>query len=423
MKSKWAWLLLLPVLAHCAVVASMVFFEDYTTLAWSDLAMLGGTLAYLVALALVLRSGKRLKPFLIGTYSLLGAYAVVELAAQIRFPPVPAGLPLVPGVRESVAADTMPGISGPITYSVNSLGVRGPEVDLDEMDLKILCLGSAITEARYVTDRQSWPWLLQDNLAERLGRTVFVGNAGRSIDIAIQHDYLLRNYPHTQEFDWVVVACGTNDANVRLDGIYGEFVEGMEHNVLTPAREPVPVYAYYRHSALPRAWRALFAREESEMDDRGEWYETEREIRRRKLAETPLSSPPPELDEMVDSYRADLERLVATCREMNLKLVMLTHPTRFGKDLPPEVTDTFVLYQQRGVYVPEVMERIVAEFNGTMRDVCAAHGVDCIDLDAELPKDETVFFDELHINTSGNERIARIVTEFFVRKLKGNDGA
>lgn len=417
--SIWSILLLLPIMAHCVAVASFALFEDYDALTTIDYVVLGATAAYLLVLAIVLRSGRFLKPLLIGTYVGLGVLAGLEIAARFAFPPAPAGVPLEPGVRESVAAEGMEGISGEITYSVNSLGVRGPEVNLDDVDLKILCVGSTFVQARYVTDRRSWPWQLQEQLASRLERNVFVGNAGIPGTIAIQYDYLLRNYPLATRFDWVVVCCGMDDINVRLDGIHADVVAGTEQNVLTPARPEVPFYFYYRRSAIPRAWRALTADDSSSPHDTGAWIAEDRLVRQQKLRENPIEELPPDYKQMVDSYRKELERIIETCRELNLKPVLMTHPTRYGKDLPPEVTDTFTLYQQRGVYVPEVMERIVADFNGAMLEVCRDRVVPCIDLDARLPKDETVFFDDLHINATGNDQVARIVADWFVRELSG----
>ncbi|MEX0718632.1 MAG: SGNH/GDSL hydrolase family protein [Planctomycetaceae bacterium] len=421
--SIWTILLLLPVIAHCIAVASFALFEDYGALTTIDYAVLGATAVYILVLAVVLRTGRLLKPLLIGTYAALGVVFVLEIAARVAVPPVPEQVPLAPGVRESVAAEGMQGISGEITYSVNSLGVRGPEVKLDEVDLKILCVGSTFVEARYVTDRRSWPWQLQEQLASRLDRDVFVGNAGIPGTIAIQYDYLLRNYALAKKFDWVIVCCGLDDINVRLDGVHVDVVAGTEQNVLTPAKPDVPFYFYYRRSAIPRAWRALFAEDESSSPhDTGAWIAEDRIVRRQKLRENPLEDLPPDYDLMVASYREELERIIETCRELNLKPVLTTHPTRYGKDLPAEVTDTFTLFQQSGVYVPEVMEQIVAGFNGAMREVCRERDVPCIDLDGQLPKDETVFFDDLHINASGNDQVARIVADWFVREL-GENGA
>lgn len=46
-----------------------------------------------------------------------------------------------------------------------------------------------------------------------------------------------------------------------------------------------------------------------------------------------------------------------------------------------------------------------------MLEVCADRRVECLDLAAMLPKDDTVFYDDVHFNEAGAERVAAAVAE------------
>src|SRR5262249_40549234 len=129
-------------------------------------------------------------------------------------PPSPSVLPRYPMRHQGVAAEGLGDLSGQTyTFTVNSLGLRGPEMDFHNAAVRILCAGGGTTECMYVPDEQSWPWALQDRLAERLGRSVFVGNAGARGFATVNVDYLLRAYADDRipEFVWVVVLCGIDD--------------------------------------------------------------------------------------------------------------------------------------------------------------------------------------------------------------------
>ena len=56
--------------------------------------------------------------------------------------------------------------------------------------------------------------------------------------------------------------------------------------------------------------------------------------------------------------------------------------------------------------------------NQTMIDLCAKEGIPCIDLDAQLPKDGTIFFDDCHFTIHGCDQVAGILANFFVKELR-----
>jgi len=200
-------LFLLPVSAYAVSMTLVVFQEGMVRFGRIDLGVLLLVLGYLfgAVVAVGWRGGQYSARVLIAIYSIICALTVSEVLLGSMLPKVPPDVPWPPMRRVSIAGDTMPGIDGTIEFTVNSLGLRGPEVDLNKVDLRILCIGGSTTESLFVTDKLSWPWSLQNQLSQRLGKRVFVGNAGRSGHFTLHHEHLLKNYALASKFDWVIV--------------------------------------------------------------------------------------------------------------------------------------------------------------------------------------------------------------------------
>ena len=88
-----------------------------------------------------------------------------------------------PGLRKVFHPDPdiLPGVGPEAHFTINSLGIRGPELSSDPSVYKILCIGGSTTECLYLDDCKTWPHLLmlQLNQSEYL-RPVWVGNMGYS---------------------------------------------------------------------------------------------------------------------------------------------------------------------------------------------------------------------------------------------------
>ena len=53
-------------------------------------------------------------------------------------------------------------------------------------------------------------------------------------------------------------------------------------------------------------------------------------------------------------------------------------------------------------------------YNETLLTVCRNRRIECIDLESSLPKDTTVFYDDVHFNVSGSRKVAEIVSNYLL---------
>ena len=414
-------LLLLPAMLHAIAFALTAPGQPIGML---DIAVVVLLIAYLGGCVIACR-GPSLWAwrFLLVGYATLGAAGLAEIAISVVLSTNSDRVPIPAGSRRRASPEGLPGVSGPVVYSVNNLGLRGPTTILADQDIRILCVGGSTTECLYVADRMSWPWRVQDDLAVRLSKKVFVGNAGVSGHFSLHHSFLLRHYDRTSEFQWVVVLCGMNDLGCLLRNNY----EGRK--ALVPSEtfshesdHAVTDKAYYRKLRLVRLakhWYAAHSASDAVVvqDPAARWISERRQLRQEWLNRNTINSIPRECDAALDRYRGDLKDVIAACRERGVGLVMITQPTLYAENLAPELEALVWEYFEGGAYSTAVLARLMEMYNDVMRAVCREEGIDLIDLAARLPRDTTVFYDDCHFNNSGCEKVASIVSEYFASKL------
>jgi hypothetical protein len=423
-------LLVLPVLAYAVTMLLSVLQRGNLQFGEPDLMLLILVLAYCcVGIYLAaLRHALHLTRFLAGLYAILFAGVVAETALRLLLPPCLQNVPWLPMHCVFDVGTNLPGITGTVEYTVNNLGVRGPAVRLEEVDLRILCVGGSTTECLYVTDKLSWPWLLQDKLSRQLGKKVFVGNAGHAGHIVLNHDFLLTHYPLAPRFEWVVLLCGWNDlaASPLINDSYGVKKNLLDSTTLMNATSEKGRRPSYHDLAVAQRLRETVQKiwhpAGTPQDTHGAWIDSWRQRRQVAMKTRAIQEVPhEELQAALRTYRKDLEQIIGTCRGQNQRLIMLTQPTIYRKDLPEELERlTFLVKgsESCACYTSNVLEQLMDAFNRTMIDVCRQRRIDCIDLAGSIPKDTTALYDDLHFNTNGCEKAADIVCDYFVAKLK-----
>lgn len=412
-------IVLLPVAAHAWAVWGQDRGRPLSTL---DVVFSIGVIVY-VALAVVsLRNARLLPRLALATYACLAAIGIAEIALRSLYPPPVDSAPLWPGVIRNKIHDSVTGVTGESVFSVNKLGLRGPPTRLENADLRILCVGGSTTLCYYVSDRETWPWQLQDILADRLKKKVFVGNSGVRGHFTLHHRHLLNHYPAARRFDWVLVLCGINDMGRLLRDDYEARARNVPFETMTFRRENGP---YYTRSFIWRVLRQAGERlmsgsstatptdgiERIPFDSTGEILRTLRSERAAMLERNPQNYPPPNLESALARYRENLKEIIASCRSLGVGLVMMTQPTMYHKKMSPELDALIWQRTAEGAHTPELLAEVMGRFNRSLQDVCKKEEIPCVDLASMLPRDATVFIDDCHFNTSGCAKVARILAD------------
>jgi lysophospholipase L1-like esterase len=331
------------------------------------------------------------------------------------------------------APGVMPGVSGASRFMTNSQGLRADE-PTDQAAYRILTLGGSTTECLYLDQTETWPQLMQDALnAAGKGLQTWVGNAGMSGRNSRHHVMAMRHLPlQEMKVDAVVLLAGINDLSIRMSqadaydplALQKPEVESrlVQETFLGLARgdEREP---WLKRTVLWQLLRGLRARftaapaTRGVQDDAGAIYNVWRKHRREAGQVIPAL---PDLAGALDEYSRNLKEVAALARAKSVRLVLLTQPTMWRPGLPAELdallwfggVGDFQSVAGQPYYAVDALAEGIQRYNEVVLQTCASERVECIDL-SSLPKDTSVFYDDVHFNEAGARTVAAIVAAHF----------
>ena len=325
----------------------------------------------------------------------------------------------------------MPGIFGVSHFTINSAGIRGDEFATGQ-DYRILALGGSTTECLYLDDTETWPMLLQTELRDRWnGAAVWVGNVGKSGHSTRQHihqvERLLDDYP---PIDAVILLVGINDLSLRLafDTAYRPLRRGSDanpprgFNAAFDVRPTWDTSPFHRRTEL---WQRLGAVKKRftappaaiVQDSLGQNYVRWREHR---ASASEIRDTLPDLTQALAEYRDNLRRIIETSSARSTRVILVTQPSMFRVDLPPEVRRLLWMggvgkYREEpgsAYYSFGALERGLAAYNRVLLQICDDNGAECIDLASQLDRDTTTLYDDVHFNENGARQVAQILARY-----------
>ena len=347
------------------------------------------------------------------------ALAAVELALRARGSAAFRVWP--PGLEAELepSPEILSGVAGPARIRISSLGFRADERPAD-VELSILALGGSATECLYLDQDETWPALLQGQLATRLTRRVWIANAGRSgrttREHALQARHLLAQPPR---FDRVLVLTGVNDLCAWLASNQERPPEADLARAFDVVPRDLVPGPWWRRTALFELLRGLRTRwQEAPLaqDASGAVYTTWRA--HRGSARTWFDELPDAAAALAD-YRAALLDLSASCTRHGAELVLVTQPALWAGELAPELEARLWMggvgdYQRSAgsdYYSSAALARGLARFNAELEAFAREQGLLLFDLARALAGDARCFYDDVHFNEEGARRVATLLAD------------
>jgi lysophospholipase L1-like esterase len=312
--------------------------------------------------------------------------------------------------------------------TINALGLRGDELDLEQHDaFRIVTLGGSVTECMVLSDADAWPRRLQGELAQRTGKPVWVGNAGRSGQTTL--DYIAHAQVLLPAFapDMVVIMPGGNDLQAFVENRY--FPLDLEQPALL-ARYMGGTYARGDTMLLEPLFGYYMAERyfDTTTTDLGPLYT---DMKARRFAAKKLPSIP-DLDEALDVYRSNLRSLFKMLRRLSSKpqIVFMTHPFLWREGMRREeemalwAGYTCMDCPQQAFYAHEALAQALRQFNQELLRFCGELELACFDLEPKLPKTLENFYDDAHLKEPGAKLTAALLATFIAQKgLVSSPGA
>lgn len=324
------------------------------------------------------------------------------------------------------ARGIMPGITGDSLYKTNSHGVRGDELSPSRHP-RIIALGGSTVECLYLDQTEAWPQLVQDSLnSVSPGHSVWIGNAGKSGLTSRHHLVQLDRLPLEEwDIDTVLLLVGANDLlkrlarDARYDPLYNQG-KNWERQLLREAFYSFPGRdrgQFFRFPAIRGVLRQVRSQLRTDIvqDNAGLVYAKWRLHRRQA---TTIRTQLPDLRSALEEFSRNLDQIIGIARGKGIRPILVTQPAIWQEGLSDYAQSLLWVggvgrYQElpdQPYYSVMALSSGLALYNSTLIETCKRWKVQCIDLATLLPRDTLLFYDDVHVNEEGAQKVAEIIS-------------
>lgn len=332
----------------------------------------------------------------------------------------------------------MPGVNGIAHFNVNSDGIRGDEISSDQQ-YRILAIGSSDTECPFIDQEKSWPYVLQRKLNALHLCKVWVGNVGKSARDTREHfmhiKYLLPQYPG---IDTVIILAGCNDLLRRLiedknyDPYFLDNYEYWKQRLIKGAFSETPYFkGKYRFNggnyddlaigSLIRQVMDIYSKREIIPEKADNVFVNMSNMRNLWKGASEIVEDLPDLTSGLEEYRRNINAIIDIAQSRSVRIIVMTHPSLWKKDMTEQEKNLLWLVGTESLntkkyYSEKALMRGMQAYNDALLQVCRVRGIECIDLAKILPKNSTIFYDDVHFTDKGSLMTADVIFKYFIKK-------
>jgi lysophospholipase L1-like esterase len=380
--------------------------------------------------------------------SILLSLFLAELVLRVIYPAQTRYYVWQPNLQHTFYPDTtvLKGLHSPAHFTINSYGVR---TDLDQIKLEKLlflppnkrdsvsgtqyyiCLGGSTTECLYLDDNATWPnQLARLSSINNIHNYLWMGNIGKS-GCTTRENYIQLKYCVSQYkvMSGVVLMAGLNDMLKRLsrDSLYpADFrfsptLEDSLANTILLKQGRNTGTTWWRRTAVFYLLQQAFHQNspqgvewENVEDDHGEIYKTWRANRQHA---SKIIDSLPNLTPALSEFERNLNLIIDEARKQHLRIVFVNQAALWKDSMSDDELKLLWMggignFQQAvpsAYYSPAALRRALNLYNEKLKDVCHDNGVEMVDLDANLPHDASIFYDDCHFTELGAKKAAAVI--------------
>jgi hypothetical protein len=308
----------------------------------------------------------------------------------------------------------IPKIGKHIVHTKNSLGFRGPEIPTHFSDyLSIVTVGGSTTECYYLSDNETWPYLVSEYLKRSHGK-VWLNNAGldgfSTFGIStLMDDYISRIRPK-----YALFLLGANEIGMKAPGKFdaGKIEQAIGSiSILELVKNNSEILDFA--GILLKKLRSKIKGENLKI---GHNPLVLQKLAHRQTDDRTIDSL---LDihriQFIPSYKERILLVIRICRQNGITPVFITQPIMVGKGVD-EMTKVNLETIDIGNGRSGRMEwRLMELYNDTLRECAIDKNVPLIDLAKVYPKDSRYFYDFGHFGVDG----ARLAAALIGKSLDG----
>ncbi len=302
-----------------------------------------------------------------------------------------------------------------IHYSRNTLGFRGPEpADSIHKLNSIICIGGSTTECRFLSDHQTWSYLLGEYLKDSIPN-LWVNNAGIDGHSTFGHLLLLKEYVLQLKPKYVLLLTGVNDVETAKPEIYDlmnenklqfSSLKAFLKSVLNKTEIGATAFQLY---AVKKAYKKGLIHKEVDFSHLPDTSFTQQTM------DTEINNQ----QNFTTGYKQRLNEIVSLCKLNGITPLLLTQPSMYGS-----FTDSSTMVQMGLKYLPSSSDKrnnflqgaILERYNDVTRSFSTT--IPVIDLDSLMPKKSIYYYDFIHFNKKGAAKVAELLANELMRHVR-----
>lgn len=334
--------------------------------------------------------------------------------------------PALVRLRVSITRD-LPALAARTSiFSTSSLGVRADEIDLrDRSAYRALTLGDSVTECLLLSDGEAWPRRLQDELAQRSKRAIWVANAAGSGELSLDYVVHMKKLVPELAPALVLIMPGGYELQAAVEEKLfpmdladpGKLEDYAKRLYAAQNEQAHKNLAAQQASYLAYALKMYLQPDQLDMTD---FYAR---MRARRAAHSKLQTFPG-IDDALDVYKANLRAIVSAWRTLSPRpqLVLLTRPFMWKPNMTADEERTLwggytcMDCDDPEYYRQDVLADGLHRFNQTLLQLCVEEQLPCLDLERLVPKDLGHFYDDAHLRAEGATLVAHEVANFLIAR-------
>ena len=230
----------------------------------------------------------------------------------------------------------------------------------------------------------------------------------------------------------LIFLIGINDFSVTLAFEGGSTVEAMNEQAENLRKQVAqgggwvrPTLPLYKHLQLYRLIRTSRAAELASLVPTSVLeqlrigptiYISEK---RKQRAASPVS-PLPDLTIGLGEYKERIIALGEECRAFGTRCLFLTQPALYRSDLTAD-EESLLWFGWVGRVEGPIgyvsageMELGLAAYNQKLLETCEQEQLECFDIARHIPKNTTVFYDDMHYNEEGAKLFSRVLSDYIL---------
>ena len=317
--------------------------------------------------------------------------------------------------------NVFPGVSGTKRFYINSIGMRGSEPTASDKK-RIVAVGGSTTESGELDESETWPALLQNMLNENNEQKMWVGNAGRrgstTRDNILQMKYFVSQINNVNT---IILLSGINDLMLSLSTDYKTLdIKSIENPSASQLDHAFSTHPFTRYGikgtaiwSLVKQFKVATIGRKVIEDNEGKSQLFWRDKRQNAAG---VLDDLPDISSALNEYEKNLNLIVDMAQSKSERIILLTQPTIYKDIMAADELKLlwFGCIEKEGwrCYSAKALKKGMDMTNQKTLSVCKKRQIECIDLASVLPKDTTIFLDDVHFNQNGAKEVTKMIFNY-----------